>query len=70
MKLIAILAVLLCSACASNDQMAKGENYKPPEYRTGSHLPNQGGSRSPDSATVDGTTARASIPPTIVPRGN
>jgi hypothetical protein len=70
MKLIAILAVLLCSACATNDEMAKGDNYKPPQYRTGSNLPNQGGSRAPDSATVDGTTVRASIPPTVVPRGN
>ena len=71
MKSLAILAaLLLCSACASNDQMAKGDNYHPPQYRTGSNLPVQGGSREPDSATVDSSTVGNIIPPRVLPRGN
>ncbi|MEP7061318.1 MAG: hypothetical protein ABI881_02915 [Betaproteobacteria bacterium] len=67
MKALPILAALLCAACAMHDKVANDDAYQPPVYRTGSHLPNQGGTlTSPDTASVSGDAVRQSMPPPLV----
>jgi hypothetical protein len=66
MKPIVILTILLCSACATNNEASKGDDYKPPQYRTGSHLPWQGGSRVPDA--YDGKSFQQALPPKMTPK--
>jgi hypothetical protein len=61
--LLTVLLTSLCAACATHDDIAKGGNYQPPGYRTGSNLPTKGSTRSPDATSISGDDLRMSMPP-------
>lgn len=67
MKALPFILALLCASCATKDQVASGEAYRPPVYRTGSNIPTQGsGTTSPEESSASGESVQRALPPRLV----